>query len=117
MRAITIRSEPRAHVESGLAARDYIKNSGPGNRTHNRHEDVRENIFGGKAPGCENANRHSRIKVPAGDMAHRIGHRQDGKAKGEGDAEQPDSDLRKRRRQHRAATTAEDEPEGSKEFR
>ena len=54
--------------------------------------------------------------MAAGNAADRIGHRQHGKAEGEGHAEQADTDLREGGGENGAAAAAEDEPERTKEF-
>jgi hypothetical protein len=50
-------------------------------------------------------------------MADRVSHRQDRETERERDAVKTDTDLGKSRRQDGAATTAENQPRGSEEFR
>ena len=49
------------------------------------------------------ADRHRRVEMAAGDMAHRIGHGENGEPEGEGDAEEADAELREMRRTETAA--------------
>ena len=55
--------------------------------------------------------------MAAGNAADRIGHGQDRQAEGEGTPSKADAEFGKGRRQHRAAATAEDEPECAEKFR
>jgi hypothetical protein len=54
--------------------------------------------------------------MAAGDVADRIGHRQDREAEGEGHAREADAELGKRRGENRRAASAENQPGRSDEF-
>ena len=54
--------------------------------------------------------------MTTGDVADGIGHRQDRQSEGQGYAQQANAEGGERRGKHRAAATAEDQPEGAEEL-
>ncbi|MCY1518750.1 hypothetical protein D9M68_534750 [compost metagenome] len=104
-------------LETGLAAGDQIEHARSGNRAQHLGDNVADELVGRKLAGDHQPNRNGRIEVSAGDAADRIGHGEYGETKSKRNAEQADADLRKGSRQHRAAATAENEPECTQKFR
>ena len=76
MLAITIRGKPAAQIKTRFAARNENENSRAGDGSGHLRDDVRNYIFRRHPSGGTNADGYCRIEVPAGDMAHRVGHRQ-----------------------------------------
>jgi hypothetical protein len=54
--------------------------------------------------------------MPAGDMAHGVGHGQHRQTESERYADEPDSQFRERGGEDGAAATAKDEPKGAEKF-
>jgi hypothetical protein len=61
----------------------------------------------------QRAHGNSRVEVPATDVTDGIGHGDDGEAKGQGHAQQADSDFGERGGQHGAAAATEHQPEST----
>src|ERR1700752_1564975 len=117
MTVVAIGCETGTYVEAGFATRNEVKNcratDGSGNLSH----DVWKHVFSKKTAGGAETDSHGWIKMCSGKKAHCVSHRQYRKAESKRNAEQTDTDPGKRRRQHRASATAQNQPERPQEFR
>ena len=77
---------------------------------------IGEDLLPREAPSGPKAYGYRRIDVASGDVPDGVGHGQHGQTEGQCYPEQTDADLRKRRRQNRAAASPENQPERAEEL-
>ena len=110
MRAITIGREALADIETGSTARNDIKQRGPRYGTDHLDHDIGGDLSGRETAASGEPHGHGGIEVAAGDMTDGIGHRHDAQPERQRYAQQSNTDLRKRRRDHGAAAAREGQP-------
>ena len=116
MLAVAVGREAAGEVESRLAAGDEIQHAGAGDGSGDLGDHVPEDVAPPESPAGPEPDGDRGVEVTARDRPERVGARQDGQAEGERHADEPDAQGRKRRGQHRAAASAENEPERSEEL-
>ncbi len=94
-----------------------IEHAAASDRAQHLGDDVGQELAAREPAAGPEPDRDRRIEVAARDVPDGVGHRQHGQAEGQRDAEEADAQLGKRRRQHRAAAPAEDQPERPDELR
>src|SRR5215510_628088 len=109
MAIVTICRETRTHTEPGFTTRNHVQNSCTDNGACELCHYIRNDIPGEEAARSAEADSDRRIKVSSRNMSHRVGHRQHRQTKRKRNTKQSDTDSRKSRRQHSAATTSEDQ--------
>src|ERR1700712_2764549 len=117
MHAVAVRSKTGGARKALLAAGDDVKAAGSGDAAENLGNDIREKIAPGEASAGVEAEGDSGIEMRAGDVADGKGHGEHGEAEGESDARESDTELRIGRGEECRSAAAEDQPEGTKEFR
>src|ERR1700688_316531 len=113
MLRVAVRGETAVEVETGRAARDEIENRRSEHGSDYLRHDIRKKIARRETVACPEANGNRGIQMTSRDMADRIGHGEHREAEGKRHAKKPDADVRKRGRNHRAATSSQHKPRGS----
>ena len=104
-------------VKAGRTAGDDVEHASGRNAAEDLRDDVGRELAGGEASGRPEADGDSRVDVTPGDRTDGVGHGQQGEAEGERHAHEADAGVGEVAGQDRASAPAEDEPEGSEEFR
>src|SRR6056297_1855912 len=114
------RAEPVGGEAPGRPARrtgcDGVEEDRGDEPADDLRDPVERHLGPGEAAADREAERHGRVEVAAGDVADRVGHRQDREAEGERDAHEADAQFGKAGGEDGTAATAEYEPEGAEGF-
>src|SRR5262245_37324146 len=104
---VAVRGKTGRSVEPGLSAGDEVENTPGDEATQNLGGDVGKQLAARKTPRRPEADRHRGVEMSAGDVGHRVGHRENGEAERQRNAEKANADPGKRRGEDGTATPTE----------
>jgi len=107
---ISVRGESVGQGEACFSRSDDIQRRRACNSADDLCDHVRSDLTGLEAISRHQSDRDRGIQVTPGNMADRVRHREHGQPEREGDAEEPNSHIRKRGRQHGAAASSKNQP-------
>src|SRR5258708_32386715 len=116
MIAKAIGGKPPGKRIRAIATGDKHQNTGCRDAAQHLNEPVGQHFLGRMASAEDEPEGHRGVQMTAGHVADGICHRDDGQAKGQGDAHEANANVRERGCQHGASATPENQPKSSNEL-
>src|SRR5271154_3168222 len=113
---ISIRSKSTRKRESLFPRRDHVQHSRRGDPAHYLRHNVGNQVRSRKPLAHNQSQRNSRVQMGARNMTERVNHHHHRQAERQRNPQKSDTQPRKRRRNYRASTTSQNQPECSEEF-
>ena len=118
MLGVTVgREAASGEIEAGFSAGDHAKDACARDGSEDLGHHVPGDMASREAAGGGETHRHRRVEVATRDVADGKGHGQHGEAKSKRNAEQPDADAGKRRREYGTPAASQHEPSRAQELR